>query len=168
MPAGQSDPTDLRRPPPAELANRILGGWLGRIAGCNLGKPVENGDFWTPDRIRAYLEMADAYPLRDYIPALDPMPDGFQLHRSWPETTLGRVRGSARDDDIDYSILSVWLLERYGFELTPVWSPTPGCPSCPICRCSRPNGPPWSTCCTTCPLHRWARRATRIESGSAR
>ena len=51
--------------------------------------------------------MADAYPLRDYIPALDPMPDGFQLHRSWPETTLGRVRGSARDDDIDYSILGV-------------------------------------------------------------
>ena len=118
MPAGSMDPADLLRPPPAELANRILGGWLGRIAGCNLGKPVENGDFWTPARIRAYLEMADAYPLRDYIPALDPMPDGFQFHRSWPETTRGRVRGSARDDDIDYSILGVWLLEHYGFELT--------------------------------------------------
>jgi ADP-ribosylglycohydrolase len=118
MPAGSMDPADLLRPPLAELANRILGGWLGRIAGCNLGKPVENGDFWTPARIRAYLEMADAYPLRDYIPALDPMPDGFQFHRSWPETTRGRVRGSARDDDIDYSILGVWLLEHYGFELT--------------------------------------------------
>jgi ADP-ribosylglycohydrolase len=101
------------------LANRILGGWLGRIAGCNLGKPVENGDFWTPARIRAYLETADAYPLRDYIPALEPMPEGFRFHRSWPETTRGRIRGSARDDDIDYSILGVWLLERYGFELTP-------------------------------------------------
>jgi ADP-ribosylglycohydrolase len=119
MPARLLDAADLRRAPPAELADRILGGWLGRIAGCNLGKPVENGDFWTPDRIRAYLEMADAYPLRDYIPALDPMPDGFRLHRSWPETTRGRVRGSARDDDIDYSILGVWLLERYGFELSP-------------------------------------------------
>jgi ADP-ribosylglycohydrolase len=119
MPAGRLDPTDFRRPPPTELVNRILGGWLGRIAGCNLGKPVENGDFWAPDRIRAYLERANAYPLRDYIPALDPMPDGFQLHRSWPETTLGRVRGSARDDDIDYSILGVWLLERYGLELSP-------------------------------------------------
>ena len=28
-------------------------------------------------------------------------------------------RGSARDDDIDYSILGRWLLERYGFQLTP-------------------------------------------------
>jgi ADP-ribosylglycohydrolase len=119
MPARPLGAADLLRPPPAELANRILGGWLGRIAGCNLGKPVENGDFWTPDRIRTYLEMAHAYPLRDYIPALDPVPDGFRLHRSWPETTLGRVRGSARDDDIDYSILGVWLLERYGLELSP-------------------------------------------------
>jgi hypothetical protein len=25
----------------AELHNRILGGWLGRIAGCNLGKPMK-------------------------------------------------------------------------------------------------------------------------------
>jgi ADP-ribosylglycohydrolase len=119
MPAGSLDVTDLLRPPPAQLANRILGGWLGRIAGCNLGKPVENGDLWTPARIRAYLELADAYPLRDYIPALDPMPDGFQFHRSWPETTHGRLRGSARDDDIDYSILGLWCLEQYGFELAP-------------------------------------------------
>jgi ADP-ribosylglycohydrolase len=120
IPAAPLDPTDSLGPPqPAELANRILGGWLGRIAGCNLGKPVENGDFWTPDRIRAYLEMADAYPLRDYIPAPDPMPEGFRFHRSWPDTTRGRVRGSARDDDIDYSILAVWLLEHYGSGLTP-------------------------------------------------
>ena len=102
-----------------DVADRILGGWLGRIAGCNLGKPIENGDFWTPERIRSYLELADAYPLRDYIPALDPMPEGFQLNASWPETTRGRVHGSARDDDIDYSILSLWLLEQYGFELSP-------------------------------------------------
>ncbi len=119
MPARPLEVTDPPGSPPTELGQRILGGWLGRIAGCNLGKPVENGDFWTPERIRAYLEMADAYPLRDYIPALDPMPDGFSLRENWPETTRGRVRGSARDDDIDYSILGVWLLERYGLELTP-------------------------------------------------
>jgi ADP-ribosylglycohydrolase len=116
MPAGdQSTPL----PPPEGLADRILGGWLGRIAGCNLGKPVEDGDFWTPDRIRAYLELAGAYPLRDYIPALDPMPNGFRLRECWPETTRGHIRGSARDDDIDYSILCLWLLEQYGFGLTP-------------------------------------------------
>jgi len=119
MPAVRSGLTAVRQPRPRELADRILGGWLGRIAGCNLGKPVEDGDFWTPARIRTYLELADAYPLRDYIPALDPMPSGFRLRESWPETTRGRVQGSARDDDIDYSILGVWLMERYGFQLTP-------------------------------------------------
>jgi ADP-ribosylglycohydrolase len=119
MPAMRVRSTALGRPPPQELADRILGGWLGRIAGCNLGKPVEAGDFWTPARIRTYLELADAYPLQDYIPALDPMPGGFRLQECWPETTRGRVRGSARDDDIDYSILGVWLLERYGFQLSP-------------------------------------------------
>jgi ADP-ribosylglycohydrolase len=119
MPASLPGATNRHEPPRADLSHRILGGWLGRIAGCNLGKPIENGDFWTPARIRAYLETADAYPLRDYIPAPEPMPEGFQFHRSWPETTRGRLRGSARDDDIDYSILGVWLLEHYGFELSP-------------------------------------------------
>jgi ADP-ribosylglycohydrolase len=120
MPAGgRPGLAAVDRPANADLADRIRGGWLGRIAGCNLGKPIENGDFWTPDRIRAYLELAEAYPLRDYIPALDPMPAGFQLNPSWPETTRGRVHGSARDDDIDYSILGLWLLEHHGFQLTP-------------------------------------------------
>ena len=119
MPARPLEVTDPPGSPPAELGQRILGGWLGRIAGCNLGKPVEDGDFWTPDHIRAYLELAGAYPLRDYIPALDPMPSGFRLRENWPETTRGRVHGGARDDDIDYSILALWLLERYGAALTP-------------------------------------------------
>lgn len=99
---------------PEDLPNRILGGWLGRIAGCNLGKPVEDGDFWTFERIRSYLELAGAYPLRDYIPALDSMPLGYRLRDCWPQTTRGRIAGSARDDDIDYSILALWLVERYG------------------------------------------------------
>ena len=119
MPAGRSGAATADRPPAPDLDNRLLGGWLGRIAGCNLGKPVENGDLWTPDRIRRYLELAEAYPLRDYFPALVPMPEEFRLNPSWPETTRGRVHGSARDDDIDYSILALWLLERYGFQLSP-------------------------------------------------
>ena len=119
MPAANRDEPFAAGRIPEELADRVLGGWQGRIAGCTLGKPVEDGDFWTPDRIRAYLELAGAYPLRDYIPALDPMPEGFRLRECWPETSRGYVRGAARDDDIDYSILSLWLLERYGFGVTP-------------------------------------------------
>lgn len=101
------------------LPDRILGAWLGRIAGCNLGKPVEWGEHWTTAHIRDYLERADAWPLLDYIPVLDPMPAGFDLRENWPETTRGRVDGSARDDDIDYAILGLHLLERYGTGLQP-------------------------------------------------
>jgi ADP-ribosylglycohydrolase len=119
MPAGNPEPTAVASWSREELADRVLGGWQGRIAGCSLGKPVEDGDFWTPDRIRAYLELAGAYPLRDYIPVLDPMPEAFRLRECWPETTRGHVHGGARDDDVDYSILSLWLLEQYGFGVTP-------------------------------------------------
>jgi ADP-ribosylglycohydrolase len=102
-----------------ELGDKILGGWLGRVAGCNLGKPVEWGDHWTTSRIREYLEQAGAWPLRDYIPVLEPMPPQFELNASWPETTRGRIDGSARDDDIDYAILGLHLIESHGRALTP-------------------------------------------------
>jgi len=119
MPARHRESPSISRPVGDGLADRILGGWQGRIAGCNLGKPVEDGDFWTPARIRAYLELAGAYPLRDYVPALEPMPGEFRLRECWPDTTRGRIRGGARDDDVDYSILALWLLEQYGFRLDP-------------------------------------------------
>ncbi|WGM20278.1 ADP-ribosylglycohydrolase family protein [Paenarthrobacter sp. OM7] len=111
-------------PPVAEveastLSDKIHAAWLGRIAGCNLGKPVELGDYWTSDHIKAYLQLAGAYPLRDYVPALDPMPAGFELRECWTETTLGNVNGSSRDDDIDYSILALHLLETHGADLSP-------------------------------------------------
>lgn len=104
--------------PDAELDDRVLGGWLGRIIGCNIGKPVEWGEHWTAAHIRDYLERADAYPLDGYLPMLDPMPAEFELRDNWPETTRGNVSGSARDDDIDYPILGLHLLERHGRELT--------------------------------------------------
>lgn len=112
-------------PPPADvppdgdrLRDQVLGGWLGRVAGNMLGKPVENGDHWTPARLRSYLELAGAWPLDDYFPVLDPMPDGYELRQCWVDTTRGRVNGSSRDDDVDYTILGLHLLEKYGEALT--------------------------------------------------
>ncbi|WP_370416907.1 ADP-ribosylglycohydrolase family protein [Streptomyces fradiae] len=102
-----------------ELADRILGGWTGRIAGNMLGKPVERGDHWTPERIDAYLRLTDALPLTDYFP---PPPaagaDGFELRPEWPQCVRGRINGSCRDDDVDYSILGLHLLETRGFDFS--------------------------------------------------
>ncbi|MFG2193560.1 ADP-ribosylglycohydrolase family protein [Streptomyces sp. NPDC048639] len=114
-------------PGPAALApdvldDKILGGWLGRIAGNMLGKPVERGDHWTRQRIDRYLRRADALPLTDYIPGPTPEhpldPAEFELRPEWPECTRGNIRGSARDDDVDYAILGLHLLETRGFGFT--------------------------------------------------
>jgi len=103
------------------LRDRLRAAWLGRCAGCNLGKPVEG---WDRADIRQYLEAAHAYPLDNYFPKLEAPPDGRErnwreLHRSWAETTRGNIRFMPRDDDIDYTILGLYILETYGFDFGP-------------------------------------------------
>ena len=110
--------TGAGRPPESIVRDKILGGWQGRIAGCNLGKPVEQGEHWTRAHLKEYLEMVDAYPLLDYIPKSDEEIEGYEFRENWLYTTRGRVHGSARDDDIDYAILGTHLLAKYGRRYT--------------------------------------------------
>ena len=102
-----------------DLADRILGGWLGRIAGNMLGKPVEDGEVWTRERIDGYLRRTDALPLTDYLPE-PPRDSGddFPLRPEWRECVRGRIHGSCRDDDVDYAVLGLHLLETHGFSFT--------------------------------------------------
>ena len=102
-------------PVDADLGDRVLGGWLGRIAGNMLGKPVEQGDHWTRDRIADYLRRNGALPLTDYMPAPSTEADGLALRPEWPSCVRGRIHGSCRDDDVDYAILGLHLLETHGF-----------------------------------------------------
>ena len=48
----------------AEYIRRVHGAWLGRLAGCMLGKPVE---FWTRARIRMQAEVTGNWPLQGYF-----------------------------------------------------------------------------------------------------
>ncbi|WP_320779106.1 ADP-ribosylglycohydrolase family protein [Streptomyces sp. CRN 30] len=98
-----------------ELADRVLGGWLGRIAGNMLGKPVEHGEVWTRERIDGYLRRAGALPLTDYLPEPADEADRAGLRPEWRSCVRGRIDGSCRDDDIDYAVLGLDLLETYGF-----------------------------------------------------
>lgn len=99
-----------------ELRDRLAGAWLGRCAGCNLGKPVEG---WSRERIGRYLEAAGAFPIDDYLPRLDPFPEGLELNPCWTDTTRGNIRSMARDDDTDYTILGLHVLEEHGFAFGP-------------------------------------------------
>lgn len=115
--AALGDDVELRLPGDEVLADRVHAAWLGRCVGCNLGKPVE-GDGWDREKLRRYLEQAHSYPITDYLPVLDPAPEGMVLDDSWEVATRGRVNGMARDDDTDYTILGLHLLEEHGFGFT--------------------------------------------------
>ncbi len=97
------------------LADQLLGAWRGRVVGNMLGKPVEQGDYWTRARLRDYAEQTGAWPLRNYFPAPEGVRDRWELKPdAWADSTLGRIDGSARDDDVDYTILGLHVLETYG------------------------------------------------------
>jgi len=94
---------------------RIRNAWMGRISGCQLGKPVEvlamRQGF---DALTEYLEKAEALPLRDYVPCLE---DSLvaQIGRASCKGWLAR---SEPDDDINYTVLALMMLERHGLELS--------------------------------------------------
>jgi len=101
-----------------DLGDRVLVSWLGRIAGNMLGKPVEEGAHWTRDRIDRYLRRTGALPLTDYLPGPPPgtgRNGEFVLRPEWPDCVRGQIHGSCRDDDVDYAILGLHLLETHGF-----------------------------------------------------
>jgi ADP-ribosylglycohydrolase len=92
------------------LYDRIYGGWLGRAAGCALGKPVEG---WPKDRIDKFLGNADALPLENYLPFVERvMPD---VHKP---STRGNIEYMDRDDDMDFPILGLLALEQKGASTT--------------------------------------------------
>jgi ADP-ribosylglycohydrolase len=97
------------------LLDRVHGAWLGRIAGCMLGKPVEG---WSSEAIREYLVAVGEYPLANYIP---PAPADM------PEAVAQRPRGrSARggwdhalaDDDTNYTVMGLKIMEEKGPDFT--------------------------------------------------
>lgn len=94
-----------------DLQDRMLGAWLGRCAGCLLGKPVEG---WTKERIEDYLRSEDAYPLDDYFPR----PSGAQDKPKPHGLYRGEIDHMPRDDDMDYTILGLHMLESFGPNVT--------------------------------------------------
>lgn len=97
-----------------DLFNRTYGAWLGRCAGCLLGKPVEG---WTRAEIRAVAEPDGNYPLRDYLAAIT-QPVGRRALVSTNPCLRGQITRMERDDDIDYTTSGLLLLERHGFDFT--------------------------------------------------
>jgi len=100
----------------AELYDKIYGAWLGRCAGCLLGKPVEGR---SRGEIERYLRLGGAYPLRDYFPRLEvPESEGNLSLKGRGRVFLGEIDGMPHDDDIDYTVLGLHILEEKGLDFT--------------------------------------------------
>ncbi|RCK68682.1 ADP-ribosylglycohydrolase family protein [Desertihabitans brevis] len=98
------------------LPERIRGTWLGRAAGCLLGKPVEG---WSWPQIERYLARAGIETVEDYLPRLDPDAEQPPFNAGGAVGTFrGEIDGMARDDDIDYTILALTLAEQHGASFT--------------------------------------------------
>jgi hypothetical protein len=107
----------------ALLADKVYGAWLGRCAGCLLGQPIE---CWMRDRIEGLLKDTGNYPLSDYIRS-DIAPE---IRDRWNVRDEGLVYGGRQinwinnvaympeDDDTNYTILALRLLEVYGPNFT--------------------------------------------------
>ncbi|MEU5940429.1 ADP-ribosylglycohydrolase family protein [Micromonospora sp. NPDC047548] len=95
--------------------DRLHGAWLGRAAGCLLGKPVEK---IPRDGIREILSATGRWPLRDWFTA-----HGLQAEvaarwpwnrRSAPTSLAENIAGMPEDDDLNFALLALRILETHG------------------------------------------------------
>jgi ADP-ribosylglycohydrolase len=94
---------------------RIAGAWLGRAAGCVLGKPVEG---IPREGIRALAQGTGNWPISHWFTAvgLDPgVTERYPWNRASRSTSLAEnIDGIPEDDDLNFTMLAVVVLERYG------------------------------------------------------
>ncbi|MFF0341792.1 ADP-ribosylglycohydrolase family protein [Kribbella sp. NPDC004875] len=100
---------------PVDLETRTLNAWLGRAAGNLLGKPVEK---IPREGIREILASSGQWPLTRYITAIG-VPDDVQRRWPWnrrskPTSLREVIDGMPEDDDLNFAILALLMLERYG------------------------------------------------------
>ncbi|MER7715866.1 ADP-ribosylglycohydrolase family protein [Streptomyces flaveolus] len=132
-PSAAEEPTDLdeiraRCPdwpapgptvPPAVSADRLEAAWLGRAAGCLLGKPVEKLPL---TGIRRLALATGNWPLTGYFTALGVPPELAAAYpwnrRSAPTSLAENIDGMPEDDDLNYPLLNLLLLQRHGRPFT--------------------------------------------------
>jgi ADP-ribosylglycohydrolase len=110
-------PVALALPGEASLHDRMLGALLGRAVGCQLGKHFEG---MPRADIETYLRSAGEWPadgtLHDYVPLLASPP--VRIIVPSPQATRGNFAEMARDDDMDYPLIGLHILEKYGAGFT--------------------------------------------------
>ena len=105
-----------KRLPDRALLDHVTGAWLGRCAGCLLGKPFEGV---RTDRFWPFLKATRQWPIRHYVrfgvrgKAAAQFPD--MVRRSWCD----RIEHMPIDDDTNYTTTGFLIVKRYGRRFAP-------------------------------------------------
>ena len=99
----------------ADLDDRLHGAWLGRSAGCLLGKPVEK---IPREGIREILRSQGRWPLDGWFTAVG-LPDEVAARWPWnrrsaPTSLAENIEGMPEDDDLNFALLALRVLEQHG------------------------------------------------------
>ena len=100
----------------ANSAARVETAFLSSVCGCMVGKPLEIRP--TLAEIRTALEAINEWPLSNYISERLAMRGTHEFHSTWPQTVRERIKYAAPDDDINYTVLGMLILEEYGLDFT--------------------------------------------------
>ncbi|MFC8851053.1 MULTISPECIES: ADP-ribosylglycohydrolase family protein [unclassified Micromonospora] len=99
--------------------DRLHGAWLGRAVGCLLGKPVEK----IPRAgIREILTATGRWPLAGYFTA-EGLPAEVAARWPWnrrsaPTSLAENIDGMPEDDDLNFALLALRVLETHGSGFT--------------------------------------------------
>lgn len=102
-----------------DVRERVHGAWAGRAAGCLLGKPVEK----IPRQgIEEILRASGRWPLNDWFTAQG-LPADVNARWPWnkrsaPTSLAENIDGMPEDDDLNYPLLALMLLETHGRAFT--------------------------------------------------
>lgn len=99
--------------------SRVHGAWLGRAAGCLLGKPVEK---IPREGIEQIAKATGNWPITTYFTAVG-LPAEISEKWPWnrrsaPTSLVENIDGMPEDDDLNFPILALDLLEAHGDALT--------------------------------------------------
>lgn len=103
--------------PGSDFADRVRGGWLGRSAGCVLGKPVEKIPRHGVEEI---ARATGNWPITGYFTAVG-LPEDVAGRWPWnkrsaPTSLVETIVGIPEDDDLNFALLALDLAETPGFD----------------------------------------------------
>ncbi|MCI8320949.1 MAG: ADP-ribosylglycohydrolase family protein [Dorea sp.] len=110
---------------PENLKDRLLGAWVGRAAGCLLGQPVEG---WERERITGFAKATGNYPIQSYMSSeiSEEIRGKFQI-KDYPGnygnkmiSWVNHITCMPEDDDMNYTVMGVGIVEKYGHDFQPV------------------------------------------------